>query len=37
MTTQLPQNEIKELALLTDLHLDRADNEAKNRLWEMTT
>jgi len=35
MTTQLPQNEIKELALLTDLHLDRADNEAKNRLWDM--
>jgi len=35
MTTQSTKKDIKELALLSDLHLDRASKEAKSRLWDM--
>jgi len=34
MTNQPSKKEIKELALLSDLHLDRASDNAKNRLWD---
>lgn len=33
MTNQSPKKEIKELAVLADLHLDRAADDAKKRLW----